>query len=375
MLSIVADENIPRVKEAFSSIGNVHLLDAESIKPEVCAQANVLLVRSVTRVHEGLLRQSQVTFVGSATAGFDHVDRSYLKERGIPFVHAPGSNADSVVEYVLTALLRLHALKMRALTGLTLGIIGCGNIGGRLGRRAPSFGLRVLKNDPPLAKAGHPDFVDLETVLTRSDILTLHVPKSPETYHLIGDAELRSMKPGAWVLNTSRGDVIDNQALKRALKAGEIDAAVLDVWENEPVPDPELLQKVTLATPHIAGHSVDGKLQGTIVLYEAVTQHFQVQGTWDYEQLLQENLPDPLSLNPESGSNWLDALVQQLYDIGADDTRMRKILHVPQDHIAETFRQLRRNYPPRRAFNRHTITEIPLPYVRAVRDGLGLGYL
>ena len=375
MLSIVADENIPRVKEAFSSIGNVHLLDAESIKPEVCAQADVLLVRSVTRVHEGLLRQSQVAFVGSATAGFDHMDRSYLKERGIPFVHAPGSNADSVVEYVLTALLRLHALKMRALTGLTLGIIGCGNIGGRLGRRAPSFGLRVLKNDPPLAKAGHPGFVDLETVLTRSDILTLHVPKSPETYHLIGDAELRSMKPGAWVLNTSRGNVIDNQALKRALKSGEIDAAVLDVWENEPAPDPELLQRVTLATPHIAGHSVDGKLQGTIVLYEAVTQHFQVQGTWEYEQLLQENLPDPLSLNPEPESSWLDALAQQLYDIGADDTRMRKILHVPQDLIAETFRQLRRNYPPRRAFDRHTITEIPLPYVRAVRDGLGVGYL
>ncbi|MCY3488611.1 MAG: 4-phosphoerythronate dehydrogenase, partial [Bacteroidetes bacterium] len=192
MLSIVADENIPHVEEAFSSVGNVHLLDAESITPEICLRADVLLVRSVTRVHEDLLKQSPVAFVGSATAGFDHVDRSYLRERGIPFVHAPGSNAESVVEYVLTALLRLRALRMRTLTGLTLGIIGYGNIGGRLGSRAPSFGLQVLKNDPPLAKAGHPGFVDLETVLTRSDILTLHVPKSPETYHLIGDAELRS---------------------------------------------------------------------------------------------------------------------------------------------------------------------------------------
>lgn len=375
MLSIVADENIPRVKEAFSSIGNVHLLDAESITPEVCAQADVLLVRSVTRIHEGLLKQSQVAFVGSATAGFDHVDRSYLRERGIPFVHAPGSNADSVVEYVLTALLRLHALRMRTLTGLTLGIIGYGNIGGRLGTRAPSFGLQVLKHDPPLAKAGHPGFVDLKTVLTRSDILTLHVPKSPETHHLIGDAELRYMKPGAWVLNTSRGNVVDNQALKRALRTGGIDATVLDVWENEPVPDLELLQRVTLATPHIAGHSVDGKLQGTIMLYKAVTQHFQVPGDWDYEQLLQQNLPAPLSLNPEPESSWLGALAQQLYDIDADDARMRKTLHVPQDHIAETFRQLRRNYPPRRAFDRHTITEIPAPYVQAVRDGLRVGYL
>ena len=375
MLSIVADENIPHVEEAFSSVGNVHLLDAESITPEICLRADVLLVRSVTRVHEDLLKQSPVAFVGSATAGFDHVDRSYLRERGIPFVHAPGSNAESVVEYVLTALLRLRALRMRTLTGLTLGIIGYGNIGGRLGSRAPSFGLQVLKNDPPLAKAGHPGFVDLETVLTRSDILTLHVPKSPETYHLIGDAELRSMKPGAWVLNTARGNVIDNQALKRALKIGKIDATVLDVWENEPVPDLELLQRVTLATPHIAGHSVDGKLQGTIMLYKAVTQHFQVQGTWDYEQLLQENLPDPLSLDLEPESSWLGALAQRLYDIDADDTRMRKILHVPQDHIAETFRQLRRDYPPRRTFDKHTITEIPPPYAQAVRDGLRVSYL
>ncbi len=375
MLSIVADENIPRVKEAFSSIGSVHLLDAESITPEVCAQADVLLVRSVTRVHEGLLKQSQVAFVGSATAGFDHVDRSYLREQGIPFVHAPGSNADSVVEYVLTALLRLHALRMRTLTGLTLGIIGYGNIGGRLGTRAPSFGLQVLKNDPPLAKAGHPGFVDLETVLTKSDILTLHVPKSPETHHLIGDAEFQSMKPGAWVLNTSRGNVVDNQALKRALTTGEIDAAILDVWENEPVPDLELLQRVTLATPHIAGHSVDGKLQGTIMLYKAVIQHFQVPGAWDYEQLLKENLPDTLSLDLEPESSWLGALAQQLYDIDADDAHMRKILDVPRDHIAETFRQLRRNYPPRRAFDRHTITEIPAPFVQAVCDGLRVGYL
>ena len=375
MLSIVADENIPRVEEAFSSIGNVHLLDAESITPEICLRADVLLVRSVTRVHEDLLKQSPVAFVGSATAGFDHVDRSYLREQGIPFVHAPGSNADSVVEYVLTALLLLHTLRMCTLEGLTLGIVGYGNIGGRLGARAPSFGLQVLKNDPPLAKAGHPGFVDLETVLTGSDILTLHVPKSPETYHLIGDAELRSMKPRAWVLNTSRGNVIDNQALKRALKTGKIDAAVLDVWENEPVPDLELLEKVTLATPHIAGHSVDGKLQGTIMLYKAVTQHFQIPGTWNYEQLLQDKLPSPLSLDPEPESSWLAALAKQLYDIGADDARMRKILHVPQNQIADTFRQLRRNYPPRRAFDRYTITEIPPPHVQAVRDGLRVGYL
>ncbi len=351
------------------------MMDAESITPDVCAGADVLLVRSVTQVHENLLKQSQITFVGSATAGFDHVDQSYLRKRGIAFVHSPGSNADSVVEYVLAALLRLNAAKMRSLADLTLGIIGYGNIGGRLGARAPYFGLRILKNDPPREKKGQQGFVDLDTILTQSDILTLHVPKSPETYHLIGDAELQSMKSGAWVLNTSRGNVIDNQALKRALKSGKIDAAVLDVWENEPVPDLELLRKVTLATPHIAGHSVDAKLQGTIMLYKAVIQHFQLQGEWDYERLLEEHLPTPLSLDPEPESGWLERLAQQLYDITLDDARMRKILHVPPQHIANTFRQLRRNYPPRRTFNRHTITEIPSSHVQAVQQGLRVGYL
>lgn len=374
MLSIVADANIPHVREAFASIGNVHLLDAESITPDMCVDADVLLVRSVTRVEKALLDQSQIAFVGSATAGLDHIDQPYLRERGIRFVHAPGSNACSVVEYVLTALLRLHALRMRPLKGCTLGIIGCGNIGGHLSKRALAFGLHVLKNDPPLAKAGHPGFIDLETILSRSDILTLHVPKSPETQHLIGDEQFQYMKPGAWILNTSRGNVIDNHALKRALKAGILDAAVLDVWENEPIPDLELLEMVVLATPHIAGHSVDGKLRGTIVLYEAVIEHYQIQGDWDYKQLLQENLPDPVSIDPAPESSWLDALVKRLYDISADDRRMRALLQVPQNQIANTFRELRRTYPPRRAFNLHRIiTEIPQTHLRAVRDGLQVG--
>ncbi len=376
MLFIVADQNIPHVEAAFSVIGNVQVMDAESITRDICTRADILLVRSVTRVNKALLDRSRIAFVGSATAGLDHIDQPYLQKRGIEFVHAPGSNAGSVVEYVLTALLRLQALKMRLITGCTLGIIGCGNIGGQLAKQAPALGLQILKNDPPLQKAGQTGFVNMQTILTQSDILTLHVPKSPDTHHLIGEAELQSMKTGAWILNTSRGNVIDNQALKKALESGKINAAVLDVWENEPTPDLQLLQKVTLATPHIAGHSVDGKLQGTIMLYEAVTRHFQVHGGWDYQNLLRENLPDPISLYPEPVSNWLEALTQQLYDIHADDVRMRTILTVHPDQVAQTFRQLRRNYPPRHAFNRHRIaTAIPPPYLQAVHRGLRVGYL
>ena len=356
-------------------MGDVLLLDAKSITPKTCLEVDVLLVRSVTRIDEALLEKSTVSFVGSATAGFDHVDQPYLRKRGIEFAYAPGSNADSVVEYVLTALIRLSASRVRSLEGLTLGIVGCGNIGGRLATRAPAFGLNILKNDPPLAKQGHPGFVDLETILTESDILTLHVPGTPDTYHLIGDAELRSMKPKAWILNTSRGNVMDNQALKRALVTGHVDSAVLDVWEHEPRPDLDLLQRVTLGTPHIAGHSMDGKLQGTIMLYSAVTKHFGIQPSWNFEQILQRDLPDPISLNSEEESNWLYTLAQHLYDIEADDSRMRESLSVHQNRIADAFRQLRRNYPPRRTFHRHRIVEIPSPYRRAVCDGLCVSYL
>jgi len=369
MLSIVADANIPSVFEAFSSIGKVQVIDAELITPEICLGADMLLVRSVTQINESLLAKSQVTFVGSATAGFDHIDQSYLQKRGIQFAHAPGSNAVSVVEYVLTALIRLSTLDMRSLEGRTLGIIGCGNIGGRLAARAAAFGLNILKHDPPLEKLGHPGFVDLNTVLTRSDILTLHVPKTPDTHHLIGNAELQLMKPGIWLLNTSRGNVVDNQALKKALMTDQINRVVLDVWENEPCPDLDLLRRVTLATPHIAGHSVDGKLQGTIMLYDAAIKYFGLRSNWNYEKLLRQGLPDPISINPNSEPDWLDAVAQHLYDIEADDLRMRESLLSNQERIAEVFRQLRRTYPPRRAFHRHQIEYIPSPHIRAANDG------
>ncbi len=370
MFLTVADENIPHVSQAFASTGHVRVLDAESITDKVCANADVLLVRSVTRVDQSLLSQSRVRFVGSATAGFDHIDRAYLRERGIQFTHAAGSNADSVVEYVLSALIRLSALQMRPLAGLTLGIVGCGNIGGRLAVRAPAFGLHILKNDPPLANAGHSGFVDLEFILAESDIITLHVPKSSDTYHLIEKSALQSMKPGVWLLNTSRGSVIDNAVLSKVLDTGRIGATVLDVWENEPTPDLGLLRKVTLGTPHIAGHSVDGKLQGTVMLYKAVTDYFGIQPTWDFEQVLQQDLPPPISADPEPSSNWLDTLVRCLYDIRADDARMRMLLNTPHDQVARKFRQLRRNYPSRRAFGRHRVTGIPSSLLQTVRDGL-----
>ena len=203
MLQIVSDVNIPFVKEAFGSLGQVQTLPADAIGRERCQQADILLIRSVTQVNERLLTGSPVRFVGSATAGTDHVDLMYLAQQRIPFVHAPGSNADSVVEYVLTALLHLACLHNRSLEGVTLGIVGCGNIGGALATRAPALGLRVLRNDPPKAARGGAGYVCLEELLADSDIVSLHVPLTSQTYHLIDASALTRMRPNAWLVNTS----------------------------------------------------------------------------------------------------------------------------------------------------------------------------
>nr|WP_243663590.1 4-phosphoerythronate dehydrogenase [Rhodothermus marinus] len=224
-LRIVADENIPFAREAFRGFGVVRPLPADQITPATVRNCDVLLVRSVTRVDAALLEGSRVQFVGSATSGIDHVDLAYLQKRGIAFAYAPGANADAVVEYVLAALLELAVRRNVSLRGRVVGIVGCGHIGGRLARRLPALGLEVLCCDPPLAEqTGRTDFVSLETILAEADIVTLHVPLTRTgphaTYHLIDAAALARLRPSAWLLNTSRGAVVDGRALLEARRQG-----------------------------------------------------------------------------------------------------------------------------------------------------------
>lgn len=382
-LNILADENIPFVEEAFAGVGEVRLRSGRAMNADAVRGADVLLVRSVTPVTRDLLGGSQVQFVGSATIGTDHIDHGYLKKRGITFAHAPGSNAGSVVEYVTAALLRLAVRKGTRLRGKTLGIVGCGSIGGRLAQRAPALGLHVLKNDPPRAEeaeaAGQPhEFVALETVLQEADIVTLHVPLTREgahpTYHLVDREALAMMASGAWLVNTSRGPAVDNRILRSRLQEGGLGGAVLDVWEGEPTPDPDLVRLVDLATPHIAGYSFDGKVQGTIMLYRALMQHLGRPEQWDCEAVLAPEKaldlapPDP-ALPETEGLNWL---VRQMYDVGADDRRMRGLLDRPAGERGAYFTELRRTYPRRRTFERYALPAplVPEAYRPAVREGL-----
>ncbi len=343
-MKIVADPNIPFVREAFGSLGEITLVPGRQMTAAAVREAGILLVRSVTPVNAALLEGSQVKFVATATIGFDHIDRKYLAAHDIAFASAAGSNANSVAEYIIAALLELaHRQKFR-LRDKTLGVVGVGNVGSKVVRYAEALGMRVLPNDPPRQRREHlPNFVSLDCVLAQADIVTLHVPLTREgpdaTLHLFHRDNLERFI----LINTSRGAAVDNPALLKAMDGDRLPAVVLDVWENEPRIFPELLDVVDLGTPHIAGYSFDGKVNGTRMIYEAACRFFEIVPTWR-PKLPPPALPDlELFVIPtDDDEDVLRHVIRRLYDITADDAALRK--NVPQ------FDKLRAEYPVRREF-------------------------
>ncbi|MEW6272322.1 MAG: 4-phosphoerythronate dehydrogenase, partial [Thermodesulfobacteriota bacterium] len=325
---LVVDENIPLAREAFGGLGDVELLPGRRIDAAAVARADALIVRSVTRVDERLLAASPVRFVATATIGTDHVDLAYLERRGAAFAHAPGCNARSVAEYVTAALLELEHDRMRDFAGATIGVVGAGNVGSRVSALASALGMRVLVCDPPRAEAEGPEaFHALDTLLDEADVLTLHVPLTRDgrhaTRHLVGAAEIARLRPGAVLINTSRGGVVDDQALHRACASGRV-AAVLDVWEGEPEPALALIEVVRLATPHVAGYSLDGKLAGTRMVAEAAYRFFGVVAP--DPRLFEVANPDPTIHVTGHGRAALRQAVARAYAIADDDARMRAAL-------------------------------------------------
>lgn len=329
-MRIVADANIPCVQEAFGVFGAIEVLPGRQLRAEMVRDADVLLVRSVTPVNEALLAGSRVRFVATATIGTDHVDTAYLARRGIGFASAAGSNANSVAEYVVAALLELAARHHYRLRDRTLGVIGVGNVGSRVVRYAQALGMRVLRNDPPRG---------LHEPAWQADIVTLHVPLDATTRHMFGRDNLR----GFTLINTARGAVVDNAALLKAIDANRIPAAVLDVWENEPHLMPELLDVVDLGTPHIAGYSYDGKINGTRMIYEACCRYFGWPATWRPELPAAPVPQVRYVVGPgEDDEEVLREVIRQVYDIRADDARLRQSVR--------EFDRWRAEYPVRREF-------------------------
>jgi len=373
---IIADENIPYVESAFEHYGEVRTLDGRSITKGDLVRAGALLIRSVTPVDAALLEATRVAFVGTATAGVEHVDIDYLRGRGLGFASAAGSNAESVAQWVLCALLEMESRESRPLRGMTLGVIGVGHVGKRVAMKARALGMKVLLNDSPRARAERPNlFMDLSEICQRSDVITLHVPLTFEgldpTHHLLSRALLQSLPPKTSVLNACRGEVLNGEALREEITAGHLGFVALDVWEHEPNIDLELLNLVDLGTAHIAGYGIDGKLRGTRMLHDAFVDHFGLQPMWSTEDILGKGPQVSLA----AGTSSVISVCRQIYDIRADDGRLRRIIELSDDDYGPAFDRLRATYPPHREFSRVTVNADPDTDMAALAPLVGLGLI
>lgn len=350
-MRIVADENIPLLNEFFADIGEITRVPGRTMTAADVADADVLLVRSVTAVNKTLLEGSKVKFVGTATIGTDHIDLNYLKERNIGFVSAPGCNAQAVVDYVLSSLSVLIDERAQRFTDLTVGIIGVGNVGYLLRQRLEAMKIKVLAVDPFKSADDVGELVALEEAL-KADVVTLHTPLTKDgehaTHHLINAERLALMKADACLINSCRGSVVDNTALLKHLHAHRDFEAILDVWENEPELNLELMDRCLIATPHIAGYSLDGKMRGTEFVYLGLCEYFGLP----IRSKLAQYLPEPGIKRVDFTDQIpvyqaLRTAIRAAYEIRVDDGVMRNSMR-RSNNLRDTFDALRRNYPLRR---------------------------
>ncbi|MEL7588612.1 MAG: 4-phosphoerythronate dehydrogenase PdxB [Prolixibacteraceae bacterium] len=348
-MKFIIDDKIPYIQGVLEPFGEVIYLPGSKTTPEVVKDADVLITRTRTICDEKLLKGSAVKFIATATIGFDHIDTRYCEEAGIGWTNAPGCNSKSVEQYIASALFVLAGKTNVSLNGKTIGVVGVGQVGSKVAKICEIFGIRVLLNDPPRARAeGVAKFVSLEKIQKEADIITLHVPLNRKgedaTFHMADTAFFSGLERKPIVINSCRGEVVDNQAAKAALKEGRIAALALDCWEHEPDIDPELLDRCALATPHIAGYSKDGKANGTTMSIRAVSRFFRLG--IDHWQAENVELPPETTLRLDgtglSEEQILAKAVLFTYDIRDDDQALRK---APAD-----FEKLRGDYPVRREF-------------------------
>jgi len=357
MMNIIVDENIPLLADVLNELGNVAIAKGREIDNSMLRNSNcdAIFVRSITKVNEQLLRNTHVKFVGSATAGIDHVDVKYLEKNGICFKSAPGANANSVAEYVVYTLLVWAKYNNINLEEKKAGVIGYGNVGKIVAEYFDRLGLEVLVNDPPLAESGYlfPDkysYESLEKCCSDCEIITNHVPltkdvKNP-TYNLFSKKNIDSMKNGTLFVHTSRGAVVNEGFLLERLIKREIIAAI-DVWENEPIVNTDLVKYCFMATPHIAGYSFDGKLKGALMLANYFEEHFALKTK---KELIEDSLKSDSVLKTVSSND--DSLLNHLEDcrqLKEDYIRfIHSILSDDPNTRGAAFDNLRKEYPVRR---------------------------
>lgn len=365
-MKIVAENTVPYLKGIAESIAEVKYLNSNEFTSENIHDADALIVRSINKCTRELLENSQVRLITTATIGFDHIDIEYCDKAGITWQNAPGCNAVSVAQYVLASLITVALRKKEPLQGKTIGIVGVGHVGKELATLCTAYGLHVLRNDPPRAEAeGNEGFVSLDTLAEESDIITFHTPLTKEgrfrTRHLANEDFFNKTRKRPWFINASRGAVHDTQALLNALKSGKIGEAIIDCWENEPAIDRELLDKVAIATPHIAGFSADGKANGTHICLENIERFFNVK-IEKLDRVLPPAPVDPVIDLAEITADRIEQAVFRSFNPLTADKLLRESL--------ERFEWFRANYHHPREFAAYTVRNATAEE-RVVFDKLG----
>jgi erythronate-4-phosphate dehydrogenase len=359
-VKILADQSIPCVVDAFGDLGEVILMPGRDIRAEHLCDCQCLITRTVTRIDQALLEDSEVEFVGTATIGTDHMDLDYLRKANIGYTNAAGCNAEGAAEYVVSGLFELSRQKNFNPLQLKAGIVGFGNVGSRLHAKLEALGIDCLVCDPPLQQSSKTDqsFVSLETILAECNFISLHVPlvRNGEhpTFHLLDETRLKRLAKGCILINAARGEVVDNGALLELLQQRDDLSVYLDTWENEPLVSRELLQRVDLATPHIAGYSVEGRLRGTQMVLDAACNHFQQNASWH----MSRELPPVREIDcTKFGSGvgfWQDLFRAHCY-IRRDHDDFTGGSSLADNDFSTHFDGLRRIFPDRLEYSRFSL--------------------
>lgn len=353
-MKIIIDDKIPYIKGAFEEVAEVVYLPGAKTTTEIVKDADAIVTRTRTICNEALLKGSSVKFIATATIGYDHIDTEYCEQAGIEWTNAPGCNSKSVEQYIASALFVLSEQKGFQLKDKTIGVVGVGQVGSKVARVCELLGMRVLLNDPPRERSEKQEqFVSLQEIMSKADIITLHVPLNmageDATFHLANSMFFNSLERCPIVINSCRGEVMDSLAAETAIERGMVSGMVVDCWEDEPDIDLHLLKLVDLATPHIAGYSKDGKANGTTMSVQAISRHFGL-GLDDWQPSGIDFPANPIiHINGEglSEEKIIGQAVLATYDIRTDDAELRK--------NTSQFEKLRGDYPVRREFPAFTI--------------------
>lgn len=370
-MKIVVDENIPLATEFFSELGDVVAVPPRKLSAAHLKDATALVVRSVVPIDRELLADSAVKFVGTCTAGYDHFDTDFFAEQGITWASAPGCNANSVVQYVLSTMSALH-IDWRS---RRVGVIGCGNVGGRLLQTLSALGVSCCGYDPLLIDHSDLNLTSLDDVLS-CDVVSVHAPLTRvgdhPSYHLLNEQRLQQLPENALLISAGRGAVVDNAALLKLLPNRQDLSVVLDVWEGEPTIPLPLLNAINLGTPHIAGHSYDGKVTGTEMIYTSFCQFLGREATATIGQFDTWRAEAPLKLVGETATELVQNAIQQVYDVAKDAQQFKQALASNEDK-AKAFDQMRKDYPYRREFHNYSVN-LTAAQQAASQDLAALGF-